>query len=127
MNHTGKPESHYVWGRRYLMRVMEADTVPTGKLLPSRIELHVRPGTDLARRAALLAAWYREQIRSAVPALLDKWQPLVGVEPRRILVQRMKTRCGTCNPASGCIRLNRISTANRGHAWNTFWCMNSCT
>lgn len=99
-------ESHYVWGRRYLMRIVEADSAPAVRLLPSRLELQVRPGSDQVRRAAILDAWYRQQIRLALPALLHEWQPLIGATPRRILVQRMKTRWGTCNAASGSIRLN---------------------
>ncbi|MDB0526226.1 M48 family metallopeptidase [Ralstonia solanacearum] len=45
-------------------------------------------------------------IRSAVPALVAKWEPLIGVKVGRVFVQRMKTQWGSCNPASGAIRLN---------------------
>lgn len=41
-----------------------------------------------------------------LPVLLSKWQRLVGVKVERILVQRMKTRWGGCNPATGIVRLN---------------------
>ncbi|WP_175026556.1 M48 family metallopeptidase [Burkholderia aenigmatica] len=99
-------ESHYVWGKRYLLRIVEADAAPTVKLEHSTLELRVRPGSDAGRRREVLDAWYREQLRSAVPSLLKKWEPLLGVRARRILVQHMKTKWGSCNPVSGNIRLN---------------------
>ncbi|MBP0622881.1 M48 family metallopeptidase [Cupriavidus consociatus] len=99
-------ESHYVWGKRYLLRIVEADAAPTVKLKHSTLELVVRPGSDAGRRRELLDAWYREQLRGAVPPLLEKWQPLLGVTARRILVQHMKTKWGSCNPVSGNVRLN---------------------
>lgn len=99
-------ESHYVWGNRYLLKVMHTDAAPVVKLKHSTIELYVRPGSDQARRAEVLEGWYREQIKAAVPPLLIKWQPLMGVQANHLRVQRMKTKWGSCNPATGLIRFN---------------------
>lgn len=99
-------ESHFVWGKRYLLRLVDADSAPAVKLKHSTLELQLRPGSDTAKRHEVLDAWYREQIRGAVPNLLSRWQPLMGVKANRVLVQRMKTKWGSCNPVSGLIRLN---------------------
>lgn len=99
-------ESHYVWGRRYLLRRVEVDAAPTVELKHSKLVMRVRPGTDEARCEEILAGWYREQIRAALPALIAKWTPAIGVEVGHIYVQRMKTKWGGCNPASRAIRLN---------------------
>ncbi|WP_413793974.1 MULTISPECIES: M48 family metallopeptidase [unclassified Pseudomonas] len=99
-------ESHQVWGRRYLLEVIEVNAAPVVELKHSALVLQIRPGSDEARREALLESWYREQLRAKLPVLLAKWQPLMGVNVRRILVQRMKTRWGGCNPSTGNIRLN---------------------
>ncbi len=99
-------ESHQVWGRRYLLEVVEVNAAPVVELKHSVLVLQIRPGSDEARREALLESWYREQLRAKLPVLLAKWQPLMGVNVRRILVQRMKTRWGGCNPSTGNIRLN---------------------
>ncbi len=99
-------ESHYVWGKRYLLKVVEKEAAPAVELGHSSLLLQVRPGCDAARRQEILDAWYREQIRQAVSALLEKWQPLIGVRAGKIFVQRMRTRWGSCNPAAGHIRLN---------------------
>lgn len=99
-------ESHYLWGKRYLLCVVEADAAPSVCLEHSRIVLSVRPGTEEGRRQDILAQWYREQIRAAVPELVARWEPLMGVEVERFFVQRMKTLWGSCNPQRRCIRLN---------------------
>ena len=99
-------ESHFVWGRRYLLKVIEADAAPLIDLRHTAMVLSVRPGADADKRESVLEAWYREQLKSAVPTVVAKWQPLIGVRVRRIFVQRMKTKWGSCSPAAGSIRLN---------------------
>jgi predicted metal-dependent hydrolase len=99
-------ESHQVWGKRYLLEVVETDAAPVVELKHSTLVLQIRPGSSEARRQQLLESWYREQLREKLPTLLGKWQPQMGVEARRIFVLRMKTLWGSCNPTSGNIRLN---------------------
>jgi predicted metal-dependent hydrolase len=99
-------ESHYVWGKRYLLSVIESDGPPAIELKHSRMLLRVRPGTEAGKREALVEEWYRERIKRAVPPLLDRWQPLLGVSVERFFVQRMKTRWGSCNHKARTIRLN---------------------
>lgn len=99
-------ESHYVWGKRYLLTVTERDRAPSIALSHSRMGLTVRPGTDEAAKEALVARWYREQIKAAVAELLAKWEPILGVSVNRVFVQQMKTKWGGCNPQAGTIRLN---------------------
>jgi predicted metal-dependent hydrolase len=99
-------ESHYVWGARYLLTVIESAAPPSIELKHRRMLLSVRPGTDPEKKAALVEEWYREQIKKAVPPLLAKWEPLLAVKVERWFVQRMKTRWGSCNHEAGTIRLN---------------------
>jgi predicted metal-dependent hydrolase len=99
-------ESHYVWGKRYLLKVIEGDESPTLELKHSEMHLRVRPGTGDGKRQAIVEEWYREQVKKAVPSLITKWEPLVGVKVERFFVQRMKTKWGSCNPDAKSIRLN---------------------
>jgi len=99
-------ESHYVWERRYLLTVNESDQPPSVELGPRRISLSVRPGTDQAKRHAIVEEWYRDQVRKAVPPLIAKWERLMSVKVSRFYVQRMKTKWGSCNADAGTIRLN---------------------
>jgi predicted metal-dependent hydrolase len=99
-------ESHYVWGKRYLLEIVLADTAPSVELKHRRMVLHARSGTDETKKQLILEAWYRKQLRDAVPALIAKWEPLMGVKVNRFFLQRMKTKWGSCTPASHSIRLN---------------------
>lgn len=99
-------ESHYLWGRRYLLQRVEKEAAPLVEIRRGKLLMQVRPGADEARCQEVLEAWYRRQIRAVVPDLVAKWQPLMGVQPNRVFVQRMRTRWGGCNPATGIIRLN---------------------
>ena len=99
-------ESHYVWGRRYLLKVKEADVPSTVELKHRQLVLHVRPGSDKAKKRAVMDQWYRNQLKEAVVPLVTKWQSLMGVRVGRIHVQRMKTKWGGCNTQARSIRLN---------------------
>ena len=99
-------ESHYLWGKRYLLEIHHAEAAPAVNLTPRQLQLQVRPGSDQARCEALMDGWYRQQVRGAVPALLAKWEPVLGVKAGRVFIQRMKTKWGSCTPESGHIRLN---------------------
>lgn len=99
-------ESHYLWGKRYLLEISHADAAPTVSLTPRKLKLQVRPSADQARCDEVLDGWYRQQLRDAVPTLLAKWEPLLKVKAQRVFVQRMKTKWGSCTPESGYIRLN---------------------
>jgi len=99
-------ESHYLWGQRYLLKIREHNAPPSVDRQHKRLVLSVRPGTSLQRREALLDAWYRDQLRKAVAPVLHKWEAVMNVRSSRLYVQRMKTRWGSCNPATGAIRLN---------------------
>lgn len=99
-------ESHFVWGKRYLLKVVEGEQSPSVELKHSRMILHVRPGTSESRRQEIVEDWYREQLKAAIPALLDKWEPQMPVTVQRFFVQRMKTKWGSANPIARTIRLN---------------------
>ncbi len=99
-------ESHYVWGRRYLLEVAENEGEPFVVLTHRRMILGVRPGTRRAGRDATLARWYRELVRSEMPTLIARWEPLLGTRVKQVFVQEMKTKWGSCNPLSRTIRLN---------------------
>lgn len=99
-------ESHYLWGRRYLLSVQVADAAPRVSLKHGRILLQVRPRTDVETREAVMNQWYRKRIREVAPELIAKWEPVMGVKVSRYFVQRMKTKWGSCNPSAATIRLN---------------------
>ena len=99
-------ESHYLWGRRYLLSVVEREVKPSVKQDHRRITLTVRPGSTLAQRQRVIGEWQRALLHGVVPVLIAKWQPRLGVEVSGYYLQRMKTKWGACNHRVGNIRLN---------------------
>jgi predicted metal-dependent hydrolase len=99
-------EIHYIWGRRYLLDVVQQDAPPSVKMDYQRITLNVRPGSDTAKRAAIYQRWQRSLLHSAIPPLLAHWESRLAVKVTEYFLQRMKTRWGSCNYRHGHIRLN---------------------
>ena len=99
-------ESHYLWGRRYLLTVVERDGKPSVTYDHRRITLAVRPGSDQAKREAVMNQWQRALLHGIVPSLIRKWEPKLGVSVEAYFLQRMKTKWGSCNHKAGHIRLN---------------------
>jgi predicted metal-dependent hydrolase len=99
-------ESHYVWGRRYLLKVVEREAAPAVELAHNSLVLGVRPGSSEEKKQEVLEEWYRGQLKAAVPPLVAKWEALMGVKVTRFFVQRMKTKWGGCSPGPRTIRLN---------------------
>lgn len=99
-------ESHFLWGKRYLLEVKEADERPSVSLSPKRILLTVRPGTSHAKREAVIHEWHKELLHKLVPMLIRKWEPRLGVHVPAYFLQRMKTKWGSCNSRARTIRFN---------------------
>jgi predicted metal-dependent hydrolase len=99
-------ESHYVWGKRYLLTIAEDDRPPMVELQHNQMRLTVRPGTDDTKREAIVEGWYREQLKGVAPSVIARWEPLMCVTVGRFFVQRMKTKWGSCSSGTHSIRLN---------------------
>lgn len=99
-------ESHYLWGRRYLLDVQYVDAKPSVRQDHKRITLMVRPGSDEDKRANVMHEWHKAQLHAVLPELIRTWELRLGVKVRGYYLQRMKTRWGSCNHLRGHIRLN---------------------
>lgn len=99
-------ESHHLWGRRYLLCVVEKDAKPRVEVGHRRITLSVRPGSGVAKRAEVLHEWHKRLLREAAEPLIRKWETTLGVRVKAWFLQRMKTKWGSCNHRAATIRLN---------------------
>ena len=89
-------ETHYVWGQRYQLDVSRTAATTASRPRARRSGSLTPEGTDADGRLAALDRWYRRELKAAVPPLLEKWQPIIGVEADKVVVRRMKTKWGTC-------------------------------
>lgn len=99
-------ESHYVWGTRYLLNVVEKNAPPQIVLTHSEMILHIRPATPQKTRQAIIDEWYRAELKNKIPALIEKWERITGVKVQKFFVQKMKTRWGSCNYTAKNVRFN---------------------
>jgi predicted metal-dependent hydrolase len=63
----------------------------------AKLILYVRPNTTTANRELVLNEWYRDELKKRIPALIAKWEPIIGREVAGWGVKRMKTKWGSCN------------------------------
>ena len=59
-------ESHYLWGKRYLLNLVEIDAPAHLELQHDSMVLHVRPGATTDRKCAIVDEFYRHQIAVSI-------------------------------------------------------------
>jgi len=99
-------ESHYYCGKRYLLEIIEQKKPPCVVLKYNTIEMHVRPSASYEKKKAVLDGWYRQQLKEAIPSLIEKYEVKMGVEVAEFGIKKMRTRWGTCNINARRIWLN---------------------
>lgn len=99
-------ESHFLWGKRHLLQIIDGIETPSVQLKHRHIFLRVRAGADKSKKQAILEGWYRQQLKQKIPPLLEKWQEDLGVQVAEWGVKKMKTKWGTCNPRARRIWVN---------------------
>lgn len=106
-------EQHWFMGTRYPLQVIEQTEIPASITLlpdngnePAHMRLFTPPGSSRAERLERLEQWYQSQLGERLPALLQRWQDLIGKQPIHCGIKAMSTRWGSCNPRSRRIWLN---------------------
>ena len=69
-------------------------------------EVYAQTGADGQLSPDRSEAEAKRILQERLPILLDRWAPVVGRRPERISLRKMKTRWGSCTPATASIRLN---------------------
>ena len=100
-------EHHFVEGIACVLNVTTHEGPPhIGLMGDSTLEMRVRPGTGRDERADLLAAWYRERLKTSIPRLIAAWEPFMGVSVKEWRIRKMRTRWGSCSVRNGRIWLS---------------------
>lgn len=99
-------ESHYVWGRRHRLKIIERPGRAHVEVDGDRLLMYVPEATSTDVRIRLLQDWHRKQLRLAIPSLIARWEPIIGRSVPRWSIRRMKTKWGSCNRETGHIWFN---------------------
>ncbi len=101
-------ESHYFLGERYLLNVIYTNKRKQGVEVRNKtyLDLFVRENSNKEQREKVMREWYRRKLKALIPPLIEKWEPIIGVEVDAWGVKLMKTRWGSCNTTARRIWLN---------------------
>lgn len=90
-------ETHYVWGMRKRLIVVERPGQAHVELDRDRLVLYTSSERTLEQRRRSLDQWYREQLRASLPVLVSKWESELSVTVPNWTIRKMKTKWGSCN------------------------------
>ncbi len=99
-------ESHYLWGKRYLLSVIETHYLQGLDIQPNRLILQVRPGSNQAQKQAVMDAALRQLLEQSIAPLITQWEAKLGVSVAHFTVRKMKTKWGSCTIPTRRIRFN---------------------
>lgn len=100
-------ENHWYQGQLYKLNIIHRPSLNHIDVTDSMsMDVYINEHADKEQRRKVLTEWYRGQLKQMIPPLIEKWQPVIGVEVNDWGVKKMKTRWGTCNISAQRIWLN---------------------
>lgn len=99
-------ESHYIWGKRYRLSIIERKGKHEIKVGCGWLYLYVNTSTLAENRTLVLNSFYREELKRRIVELLPIWESKLGVSVDSWGVKKMKTKWGSCNTQQKRIWLN---------------------
>lgn len=91
-------ESHYYLGSRYLLNVIPHNGRNRVEIRNENIiDIYVPEDSGFSKREKVMLEWYRKELKSIIPPMIEKWEEIIGVEVNDWGVKKMKTKWGSCN------------------------------
>ncbi|WP_405305512.1 M48 family metallopeptidase [Methanobrevibacter sp.] len=97
-------EKHPLWGREYVLQLISNHNVKHVFVNENTLYLPVPKRSTIEKRKKILDEFYRQELKRAIPEVLDKCSKIVGRTPKSITVRKMKN-WGNCKQ-DGRITLN---------------------
>ena len=100
-------EKHYLWGKEYTLQLIKNDNVKHVLLDKEKsiIYLPIAKRSTIEKRKKTLDEFYRNQMKIAIPPVLDKCTKIVGKTPSEVKIRNMKN-WGNCRYHDKRITLN---------------------
>lgn len=99
-------ESHYFFGKRYLLKVTESDKKSKVILHHSKIEIIVPDVNDKEFIKNKLYQWYRKELRLFLSEKVAFYEREIGVSVKSFGIRKVKTKWGSCNDLARTIWFN---------------------
>ena len=100
-------EKHYLWGKEYTLQLIKNDTVKQVLIDEEKsiLYLPIAKRSTIEKRKKTLDEFYRNQMKIAIPPVLDKCTKIVGKTPSEVKIRNMKN-WGNCRYQDKRITLN---------------------
>lgn len=100
-------EIHYLWGKEYTLQQISNETIKHVVVDDDKsiIYLPIPKRSTIEKRKKILNEFYRNQMKIAIPPVLDKCVKIVGKTPSEVKIRNMKN-WGNCRYQDKRITLN---------------------
>lgn len=95
-----------VFGSDKVIRIFKGDTSAPVELVGDELRICATGSLSADALSKKIDAFLRSILRDRIVALVQHYEPLMGVKVNEIGIKKMKTRWGTCNIRAGRIWLN---------------------
>lgn len=91
-------EIHYLWGKEYTLQLISNENIKHVLIDKEKsvMYLPVPKRSTIDKRRKILNEFYRNEMKRAVPAVLEKCTKIVGRKPSEVKIRSMKN-WGNCN------------------------------
>lgn len=98
---------YYFLGKPYTLHIVDIGSGKPSVELQSGTLLLKKPlDCSLQTQQATIQQWYKQQMKMLLDPMIEHWQQRMGVTVNHCSIRQMKTRWGSCTPATGRIRMN---------------------
>lgn len=77
-------------------------------IVQARLKIQDSPMARAATADPAEVREWRKVVEAFTPALVEKWEPILGVKAGKLAYRKMKSRWGSCQPSTGRICINVV-------------------
>lgn len=99
-------ESHYLFGKRYLLKITHTDKKSEVILHHNKIEILISDTANKELIQKKMYQWYRQQLKKFLSERIEYFKDKMNVSPESFGIRKVKTKWGSCNDVSKTIWFN---------------------
>ncbi|GAA7470643.1 SprT family zinc-dependent metalloprotease [Helicobacter pylori] len=99
-------ESHYLFGKRYLLKIEHTIKKHFVLQSPKYLILHVHQKTSLKNRLKVLENYYRQVLREKIQTYINQYEKILNESIQSFKIQKMKRIWGSCNATKRTLLFN---------------------